>query len=124
MTPLRILVVDDEVSMRNILNRMLQSDGHTVGFASDGMEALRSFEAGHWNLVITDYLMPEMDGESLSQEIKTRSPSTPVILMTGLVRNVTCPTADTILRKPFTLASLTAALQAVMAPVSGAAGES
>ena len=58
----RILVIDDEADVRHVLVRLLQSEGHTVSEASNGVEALKQTASGHFDLVTVDMVMDQMDG--------------------------------------------------------------
>ena len=80
---LHVLVVDDEPLIREIVAKYLEGDGHTVEIVANGLEALERFQAGEFDLVITDRAMPNMDGEALAAAIKGLKPDTPVILLTG-----------------------------------------
>ena len=79
----RILLVDDEVAHVKTLERLFTREGYDVTTAEDGQEALDEVRASHFNLVITDLMMPEVDGMELLQLVKTLSPETEVILMTA-----------------------------------------
>ena len=78
----RILVVDDERGVRDVLEGMLDFLGYQVTTASDGEEALNTVD-GVFDLVITDLSMPKMDGRNLLKTIKLRSPHLAVIVVTG-----------------------------------------
>ena len=78
-----ILVVDDEVNIRNALVTMLQKKGHQVGGASTGEEALRCLEDTRADLVITDLKMPGISGIEFLCRLKNTWPDTEVILMTA-----------------------------------------
>ncbi len=79
-----VLVVDDSAVDRRLVGGMLaKSPGIDVDFASDGKEALRKVQASPPALVITDLVMPEMDGLELVSAIVSQYPQVPVILMTG-----------------------------------------
>src|SRR5581483_10552535 len=82
-SPKRILVVDDEPLVAFTLLRVLVSRGHTVEMAGDGEQALGLYEAGKYDLVISDFLMPKMDGLELARVIKERSAMQPLILLTA-----------------------------------------
>ena len=81
--PLRVLVVDDEAPVRDTLAAVLAADGHEVDLATDGADGLRRFDAGVFDLVITDKAMPVMNGDQMAAAIKRRAPATPIILLTG-----------------------------------------
>lgn len=80
---MRILVVDDEDSVRRVLSQVLSEDGFKVTEAASGAEALDQFEKTPFSLVITDIVMPEMTGIELLKKIKSRYPSTEVIIITS-----------------------------------------
>jgi len=79
----RILVVDDELSMRQFLKILLEKDGHDVSVAPDAPSALEVAEKEDIQLVITDIRMPGMNGLDLLAELKHRSPDLPVIMITA-----------------------------------------
>jgi YesN/AraC family two-component response regulator len=79
----RILIVDDEAGVRKVLEQVLQESGFEVTLAVDGREALKLFEENPFPLVITDLVMPEMDGIELLQSIKRLDPDTQVIIITS-----------------------------------------
>lgn len=121
---LRLLVVDDDMLVREIFSSYLREDKHIVETAEDGREGLEKFNSGDYQLVLTDRAMPEMNGDQLAQEIKKINPKMPVILLTGFgdgQGTESCPGVDIILTKPFKLDTLRAAIFKVMQG-SGAAG--
>ena len=79
----RILVVDDEPGMRDLLKLELETAGFQVTMASDGQEALDWVEKEKFQLVITDIMMPKMDGLELLEGIKKRDVYLEVIVTTG-----------------------------------------
>ncbi len=79
----KILIVDDDQSMRYSLNRMLESQGFLVSVARNGGEALERFEQERPDLVIMDIKMPGQSGLEVLKEIKERDPKALVILMTA-----------------------------------------
>ena len=78
-----ILVVDDEPVVRTILERALLREGFHTMTASDGVEALEKLRGSTIDVVITDVLMPRMDGLELLVEVKSQFPEVPVIMITG-----------------------------------------
>ncbi len=79
----RILIVDDDRSLREFLEILLAKDGYKVVSATDGRHALEILAAERISLVLSDIRMPGMDGVSLLKEIKREKPSLPVILITA-----------------------------------------
>jgi len=82
-TGLRILVVDDQSSVRELLKAVLESDGHTVETAADGAKGVAALEAGFHDLVVMDIRMPRLDGVAALEQMKGVSPDTGVIMMTA-----------------------------------------
>ncbi len=108
---MRILVVDDERGIRKLISVMLSILGHETVLAENGLEAVRRFSAGarEIDLVITDLVMPVMDGPEAIRQIRKISPNVKVVSMSGYSGS-TLPPGTTFLEKPFTLASLRLAL--------------
>ena len=79
---LRILVVDDDIGVCRSIHDLLAEDGCEVIMASGGLEALKVIERVSVDLVVSDVVMPDLDGYDLFMEVKRRGP-TPVLLMTG-----------------------------------------
>jgi len=116
----QILVVDDEPTVCKAIQMMLKYYGHDVQTASDGASAMVVFEAGQFDLVITDYLMPEMKGDQLVALIKASRPGQRIIMVTAFAEDFLThgkPTGgvDCVLNKPFSLEELRAAITKVMA---------
>ena len=108
----RILVVDDESSVRNAFRMILEIDEHTVTEANNGVEALDLFTKGKFDLVITDFEMPVMKGNDVALRIKQLASSQPILMVTAYVEelaDVENP-VDSILNKPFTLDDLRRAI--------------
>src|ERR1700730_13238874 len=85
MRTLRILVVDDQEHMRELLVEALSADGHTVDPAENGTAALQLFETQAYDLVVSDLQMPQMDGPKLYEEVCKRwtAAAPGVVLITG-----------------------------------------
>ena len=108
---LRILAVEDEPSIRDVLSLYLAEDGHSVELAADGTEALEKFEKGQFDLLLTDYSMPNMNGDDLAAAIRERDPRIRIALLTGFGSQLPqgAPLrleVDAIISKPFTFESL------------------
>ncbi|MGF1624860.1 MAG: response regulator [Alphaproteobacteria bacterium] len=111
--PLRVLVVDDEVTLRAFMVRALRGDGHEVAFAEDGAGALAQIAGAEhpFDVVISDIVMPETDGIALALKIAKDSPQTAVVLVSGYpaelerARNLDALVRAT-LAKPFTMDDL------------------
>jgi CheY-like chemotaxis protein len=104
----RILLADDQPSVRQTIRLLLRLDEHTVVEAADGAEALALFRAGPFDLVITDLDMPKMKGDELASKIKRVRPSQPILMLTAYaeqLRGSDTP-VDAILDKPFQLEDL------------------
>jgi DNA-binding NtrC family response regulator len=78
-----ILVVDDESTIREVVGEFLRGLDYDVSEASDGQMALEALGLGAKDIVISDIMMPRLDGFALLREIKTRHPDTQVLMMTG-----------------------------------------
>jgi CheY-like chemotaxis protein len=110
-----ILVVDDEPLVRYTVQLLLQGEGYVVAEAKSGAEALALFEPGKFDMVFTDYSMPEMRGDQLAAAIKQRSPKQAVVMITAFpekLQSSDCPLGgvDSFICKPFELDTLRAAI--------------
>ncbi len=81
--PLRVLVVDDDRDVRDVLSEMLMTAGHEVRVAEDGADALSKFESGLFDIVFTDLGMPGISGWQVAEHIKREAPDLPVVMVTG-----------------------------------------
>ena len=82
---MRILLTEDDDSVRAFVSRALELDGHDVDTACNGVEALESLSEhqGGYDLLVTDVKMPIMDGIALAHEASGQWPGLPILLMTG-----------------------------------------
>lgn len=81
--PPYILLVDDHEPSLRLLHHVVRGAGHRCAIASSATAALRLFEAGRPQVVVTDLSMPNLDGRGLADWISARYPSLPMVLMTG-----------------------------------------
>ena len=95
-----ILVVDDEVLIRSLVQRVLERRGHTVVTCATAPEALA--QAGPFDLLLVDLVLPEMNGHELTLALRRKWPKLPVILMSGyLAQDSLVPDAPAMfLQKP------------------------
>jgi len=117
-----ILLVEDEDAVRAFATRALVSRGYTVHPAASGAEALKVMEetGGRIDLVVSDVVMPEMDGPSLLRELRRTRPDLKIIFVSGyaedaFARNLPDNERFSFLPKPFTLKQLATAVKAVLA---------
>ncbi|HVV70656.1 MAG TPA: response regulator, partial [Verrucomicrobiae bacterium] len=98
----RILLVDDELAVRQSLRILLARDEHTVVEANNGAEAFALFSQGNFDLVVTDFEMPFVKGNELAARIKQVAPRLPILMLTAYEQRPTRENpVDTVLSKPF-----------------------
>jgi len=121
VTMATILVVDDEQPLRDLLADVLELDGHRVIVAGNGREALAIARRDRPDLVVSDVMMPLLNGVRLCQQLKA-DPSTasvPVILMSSVGRRfVNGSGADAFVKKPFDLDEVEAIVRRLLHPDS------
>ena len=116
-----ILLVEDEEGLRALNARGLTSRGYSVLEASNGVEAIEVLEKnGHVDLVVSDVVMPEMDGPTLLKELRRRDPAVKVIFVSGYAeeafqKNLPEQEQYEFLAKPFTLKQLVSKVKEIMA---------
>lgn len=119
----RILVVEDDDQVRRLIDQILQRAGHDVVSAPDGSDALRLFDREDFDLIITDLIMPEMEGMQTIRELRKKDKSIPLIAMSGGGRmnaddyldTARIIGADRTFRKPFSRADLLTAVDELLA---------
>ena len=116
VTGRRILLAEDQEDVRLTIRLLLDVDSHTIVEAANGRDALAMFSPGAFDLVITDFVMPNMKGDELASRIKAISPSQPVLMITGSSGELIPQDlqVDALLEKPFDFASLRAAVAHVL----------
>jgi CheY-like chemotaxis protein len=80
----RILVIDDDANVREVLLHLLASFGYDVHASVDPVSGLTRFKEGGWDLVLVDVVMPAMSGWGVVERIRQYAPTTAVALMTGM----------------------------------------
>ena len=125
---MRVLVVDDEPTLRDALVRALRSEGYQVSSAEDGRAALERIGDEHPDLIVLDVLMPVMDGLEVARALRQRGDRTPVLVLTARdsvsdrVEGLDAG-ADDYLVKPFALDELLARIRALLRRSTPASGE-
>jgi two-component system cell cycle response regulator CpdR len=107
---IRILLAEDDDSMREYLSRALQRTGYAVTAVDRGTAALARIETDSYDLLLTDIVMPEMDGIELAQRAASIAPSMRVMFITGFaavtLKGGRTPPDARVLSKPFHLRDL------------------
>ena len=118
----RVLIVDDEESMRLLVARAIAMDGHDITTASDGVEALEILGGadGSFDLMLTDIQMPVMDGIALALSAARDFPHTTILLMTGYAEqreraSGLSAIAHDVISKPFSVADIRTAVADALA---------
>jgi DNA-binding NtrC family response regulator len=118
----RILIIDDEVSIRKPLQRLLERAGHEVVSAANGSEAVRLWRQRAGDMVITDIHMPEKNGLETIVELRQIAPQTRILAMSGgdlnprvdVLGDATLLGASRTISKPFTLEEMLRAVEEVL----------
>ncbi len=117
---LRILTVDDETVLREVIAEYLACDGHTVETAGSGPEALEKLAKAEFDLLLIDRAMPEMSGDQLAAAVRATNCAVPIIMLTGfgsmmIASDEKPPGVDMVISKPVTMAQLREAIAKVTA---------
>lgn len=114
---IRILLAEDEDAMRAYLARALENAGYSVVSVDRGTDALPLLESEHFDLLLSDIVMPEMDGIELAQRCAEISPQTKVMFITGFAAVTLRASRETpqarVLSKPFHLRDLVLEVQRI-----------
>ena len=102
-----VLVVEDDRLNRNLICKVLRNEGHQVVEANDGAEALELLYAQRFDLVITDFVMPRLNGLKFVEQLHSLQPRLPIILITGYLSAISgkaiLDNVAEIISKPFEL---------------------
>ena len=123
----RVLVVDDEQDIRELLKFYLNKEGYEVLEAGDGEEALNIFENEYVDLGIIDVMMPKMDGFALTQAIRDGGSMMPILMLTAKALPEDKHTGflvgtDDYMTKPFSTRELVSRIKAVLRRANAASG--
>jgi CheY-like chemotaxis protein len=117
-----ILIVEDDAIVRNSLTLVLRAHGHEVMEARDGPEALTLLNKRDFGLVITDLVMPKLNGFDLVDQIRSRWPRTPILLISGYVSEDAGKTilggVAEFMHKPIDPPALITTVQRLLAPIN------
>ncbi|MBF0318936.1 MAG: response regulator [Nitrospirae bacterium] len=102
----KVLVIDDEYIVRVSCKRVLETDGYTVSLSSSVSDGIKLMESEGFDLLLTDLIMPEMDGFELLKLVRDKWPSLRIVVMTGYGTNEAANKslelgADDFIKKPF-----------------------
>jgi len=120
----RILLIDDQEHIRNIIKQILLIDGYEVDTAENGKAGLKMVQLHRYDLVITDIFMPEQDGLEVIMELRQQFPDIKIIVMTGggakldighLLKMSKYMGADRLFSKPIDFVTLRAAVKELLA---------
>ncbi|HLP73471.1 MAG TPA: response regulator transcription factor [Bacteroidales bacterium] len=119
MSNLKILLAEDDVNLGNLLKNYLTAKNYAVTLCVNGNQALEAFSAVSYNICIFDIMMPEMDGLTLTREIRLSQPEIPVIFLTAKnqqddVLEGFKAGADDYITKPFSMEELLYRIEAVL----------
>jgi DNA-binding response OmpR family regulator len=115
---MRILVVEDEKGMAQILKKGLEEEGHVISLAMDGPSALALAENSEFDVVLLDVMLPGMNGIEVAKRVRERQKDTPILMLTArdavpdIVKGLDAG-ADDYMTKPFSFAVLLARLRAL-----------
>ena len=121
----RVIVAEDSLHMRSLLQKYLATEGYTVQVCSHGLEAEELFEEWPCDLLITDVIMPEKYGSEVARDLQKKHPSLKVILLTGATNPHTDDLKATgefgeyiLIRKPFKLDDLGKTVREIFTHIS------
>ncbi|MFI5057561.1 MAG: response regulator transcription factor [Candidatus Acidiferrales bacterium] len=115
---MKILVVEDEKGMAQVLRRGLEEDSHAVSLAADGLSALELAENSTFDLILLDVMLPGMNGLEVARRLRESRQDTPILMLTArdavpdIVKGLDAG-ADDYLTKPFSFAVLLARIRAL-----------
>ena len=120
---MKLLIVEDEARMADLLRKGLTEEGHTVTCAADGAEGLALAKGYEFDAIVLDVMMPKLSGYDLAKRLRTEKIRTPILMLTArdavpdIVRGLDTG-ADDYMTKPFSFDELVARLRAVKRRVS------
>ena len=116
---MRVLLIEDDIEAARLLGRGLRESGYTVEHAADGREGLAQAVQGPFDLIVTDRMLPQLDGLTIIERLRARGSDTPVLVLSALgsvddrIRGLKAG-GDDYLTKPFAFAELLARIEALL----------
>jgi DNA-binding response OmpR family regulator len=126
---MKILVVEDDVKMAELLRRGLSREGHTVSVETDGLAGLEVATSGNFDAILLDVMLPGMDGMTVARRLRSSGSRVPVLMLTArdavrdVVRGLDAG-ADDYLTKPFSFDVLNARLRVIERRITPGSGPS
>ena len=105
----RVLVVDDDPDIQDLVSVVLETEGYECTAVSNGVKALEKQNKGKFDLIILDYMMPEMDGSQVCETLRKRGDHTPILFLSAakdMEKRVSGFHPGAILKKPFDISEL------------------
>jgi two-component system response regulator VanR len=122
MNALRVLIIDDEKALANVIEQALRRAGFQVEIASDGTQGVEKYDRAHFDVVVTDVKMPGLSGKQVTEHIRrSGKPLTPVLAISGTPWELAEESFDDILPKPFSLKVLLKKIRDLCAKTSATA---
>ena len=110
----KILVIDDEEDLRDLISLYLRVAGHEAVTAQDGEEGLRKFDESLFDAVITDITMPKCNGDEVARYIRNSAKRIPIVAITGTPWDVDHGIFDRVMDKPFLYEEFIECVESVM----------
>lgn len=115
---MRVLIIEDDHAMVDLLRRGLEEENHVVSAAYDGLAGIDLSESHPFDVIVLDWMLPQMDGLKVARRLRTRGCSTPILMLTARDSIADIVTgfdagSDDYLTKPFSFAELLARLRAL-----------
>jgi two-component system, OmpR family, response regulator VicR len=111
---LKILVIDDEEQVLDIISLVLKTLGYNVVKARDGQEGIRKFDESFFDIVITDFNMPFYNGDEVARHIHNANGDFPIICITGAPEDIDFNCFDIVLGKPFSFTELAESVKKIV----------
>lgn len=105
----RVLIVDDDADILNTISMILEMEGYRCAIANRGFEALLWHEKQPFDVIVSDYRMPELSGRDLLERLRGKGDLTPVVFLSAdreIMKMVTQDSVTKVMTKPFDISEL------------------